>query len=725
MISILRPIGVLTILCFVGTFCSAQLKIDSLWSQYSTQAIKDTTSLSILHKIAVESQNIHPDSLKSVADLMLEEALRLSSDKYTGLAYNHIGMSYMMTGRMQPAVTNFSMAHPYLLRAGEGKALAGNLINRGSCFNQLSMHDSAILYYQRGIKQCDEYGVVDFKINALVNIGVVHQHKGEYLAAIEQISKAVPLAKEKNNTTALSGAYTNLGRAYSSLGQEDEALNYYDKALLIFQEIDNKNGEAFTLKSIGEVYSAQKEYKQALLKYNEALKIMDEINDLNGKAGLLLALGNTYNDIGKEAQSNELYHQSLLIADEIGDARTAIIARNNLAAYYQEQGELDSAQTIFNEVIEISRIIQVQSFESLGLINLGGNYNLRGDYDQAEHLLSEGLSIAQKRGDIQLQWRAAKSLVTVYANLNKPKEVLRAHELYVQLMDSLHSDDNRNATMRREYKFAYEKQALQDSLVYEVERIQKNEELRRKQRTSYGLMALLLFALVFAFVVIVQRNRINREKKVSEELLHNILPEEVAAELKSTGEAEAKLIQNTTVLFTDFKGFTAISAELSPKELVKDIHSSFSAFDHIMEKYKIEKIKTIGDAYMAAGGLPEEKNSSVKDVILAAIDICEFIEERKSGKIDEGKPFFEVRVGVHTGPVVAGIVGVKKFQYDIWGDTVNTASRMESSGEPGRVNISQATYELIKDDPQFTFEYRGKVEAKGKGVMDMYFVELA
>ena len=166
-----------------------------------------------------------------------------------------------------------------------------------------------------------------------------------------------------------------------------------------------------------------------------------------------------------------------------------------------------------------------------------------------------------------------------------------------------------------------------------------------------------------------------------------------------------------------------MSEMLSPKELVNDLNDCFSEFDKITSKFGIEKIKTIGDAYMAAGGLPTPNDTHPIDVIKAAFEMRDFVEAGKGSKIDAGLPYFEIRIGVHTGPVVAGIVGVKKFQYDIWGDTVNTASRMESSGEVGQVNISEATYDLVKDNSDFSFTSRGKIEAKGKGEMEMYFVE--
>jgi class 3 adenylate cyclase len=255
-------------------------------------------------------------------------------------------------------------------------------------------------------------------------------------------------------------------------------------------------------------------------------------------------------------------------------------------------------------------------------------------------------------------------------------------------------------------------------------------ELKRQKAIKNGTIAIGILFLLLAgglFNRYRYTQRVNKiithEKERSEELLLNILPKEVAEELKAKGEAEAKHINQVTVLFSDFKGFTAMSELVTPQQLVKDLHECFSFFDRICGQHGLEKIKTIGDAYMAAGGLPVENSTHATDAIQVALAMRDFIAEGKARKIAAGLPFFEIRIGIHTGPVVAGIVGVKKFSYDIWGDTVNTASRMESSGAPGHVNISEATYLLVKDQPGLTFTSRGKVQAKGKGEMEMYFVE--
>lgn len=208
--------------------------------------------------------------------------------------------------------------------------------------------------------------------------------------------------------------------------------------------------------------------------------------------------------------------------------------------------------------------------------------------------------------------------------------------------------------------------------------------------------------------------------KESERLLLSILPRKVAEQLKKDGQYEPAFYDSVTVLFTDFKGFTLAAEKLSPKELLRQLDASFSFFDSVTERYGLEKLKTIGDSYMCAGGIPETNRTHAIDAVMAALEMQEFMFHMGELRRARGLPFWECRLGIHTGPLIAGVVGTKKFAYDVWGDTVNTASRMESSGETGKVNVSHATYELIHS--VFECEYRGKVKAKNKGDIDMYFV---
>jgi len=267
---------------------------------------------------------------------------------------------------------------------------------------------------------------------------------------------------------------------------------------------------------------------------------------------------------------------------------------------------------------------------------------------------------------------------------------------------------------------------------HELEKELKNEEVKKKaaqyelQKTielkekEAEIERLRNVELRKAYDEIEVRNRIiETEKSKSEKLLLNILPYEVAEELKESGTTKARHYDNVTVMFTDFKDFTKLSEKLTPQELVDELHSCFTAFDLISEKYKLEKIKIIGDAYMAASGLPVPDENHAEKIIRASIEILDFMKKRKE---QLGNKTFEIRIGIHTGSVVAGVVGMKKFTFDIWGDTVNIAARMEQHSEPGRINISATTYELIKN--KFSCTHRGKIDVKNKGCIEMYYVNI-
>ncbi len=231
----------------------------------------------------------------------------------------------------------------------------------------------------------------------------------------------------------------------------------------------------------------------------------------------------------------------------------------------------------------------------------------------------------------------------------------------------------------------------------------------------------LLFVQIFTGILVqALTQNLNQERKKSDSLLRNVLPETIAQELKRTDRVQPVNYESASVLFTDFVGFTQIAESLTPQELIEGLDSCFSQFDQIAKKHNLEKIKTIGDAYMAVGGVPLANRTHAVDCVLAALEIEQSVSRLREKEMAASRPFWEIRVGIHSGDLVAGVVGREKFSYDVWGDTVNIASRLESSGVAGRINISGATYELVKDF--FDCEFRGKIAAKNKGEIDMYFV---
>jgi len=274
------------------------------------------------------------------------------------------------------------------------------------------------------------------------------------------------------------------------------------------------------------------------------------------------------------------------------------------------------------------------------------------------------------------------------------------------------------------------KLAGQDALLRQKEgEVQLRNSQRDLSLAMAGIVLALSLGLFFRFLqvrtqsrVLQEKNRIIlEERKRSDQLLLNILPPSIADELKLQGWAQARHYEQASVLFCDFRNFTSIAERMPPDQLIQELDRCFRAFDRIIETHRLEKIKTIGDCYMAAGGIPEEDPEHPRRIVLAAQDMLHYLQEFNTERRAVNLPLFEARIGIHTGPLVAGVVGEKKFAYDVWGDTVNVAARMESGGETGRINISASTYDLVRD--AFLCTHRGKINVKHDRSVDMYFVD--
>lgn len=351
---------------------------------------------------------------------------------------------------------------------------------------------------------------------------------------------------------------------------------------------------------------------------------------------------------------------------------------------------------------------------------------------EIDRLMTEKRTLSSEKQQLQAQ---QQELVTakqqVEKEINAKEEALI--DIAAQKARAEELAEQRSETVRQLSRDTLEKRYLLEEARADL----AEEKLKVSQRTNFlrisgiGAGSLLLISMLLygrfrakkrsARELASKNQIIEEERKRSDDLLLNILPAPIAAELKEKKKAQARRFEGVTVFFSDFRNFTQIAEQLRPEELVEELDKCFKAFDHIIDQFEdIEKIKTIGDAYMCASGLLERK-SVPNNMVRAAIQMQAYLEEYKGLRQRQGKPFFEARIGIHTGPVIAGVVGTRKFAYDIWGDTVNIAARMESKCEPGRINISETTYQQV----QYRFDcfYRGKLHAKNKGEIDMYYVE--
>lgn len=508
--------------------------------------------------------------------------------------------------------------------------------------------------------------------------GAAYRIKGELSTALENYLKANKIAIENNLIKEQGKINITIADVYSLMGNSSNAIHYYDKAINILQlEKDSINLATALINAGDEAFNTQN-YSLALKYFEESGQIFKEIEYLIGTAYNLGNMGMVYAEQEKNSLAESNINEAILILEKLGD-------------YPPICEYLIYMSDIYLKKENISRAV---------------SYALRS------HELAKQYKLKKQLGDANLK------LSEIYEKTGDEKKSLGFYKDHIVYRDSVKNleEIQKLANLRTESEVA-QKQTEVD-LADQRSKNQRNITIG----TAIALLLIGLMAIgLFRRNKFIQKTKliIEEERDRSDSLLLNILPEETAEELKKNGAVKAKKYDAISVLFTDFKGFTSYSEKLSPEALVETVGFYFSKFDDIIEKHGLEKIKTIGDAYMAAGGLHDNKEDHAERMVKAAFEIADFVDETKKDK-EASELTFDIRIGINTGPVVAGVVGTKKFAYDIWGDTVNVASRMESMSEPGKINISENTYEFVKES--YSFEYRGEIEVKNRGKMKMYFV---
>ncbi len=579
------------------------------------------------------------------------------------------------------------------------------------------------LFYYLAIEDIIEYnGFPEERAVMYNNMGKQYAVLGDYKKALEYFRKA-ELQCEYINCDYIQVVYANIGIALNNTGDSKAGMEYLLRARNELEKLKDWGSMANLEHLIAGVYFSNRDVYNALTHNSEAIRFAQETKQNDVLAGCYRTAADIHYQLYDFEKAYDAYQKYLIINDSIRLKEQA------------RQQQIDQQRTLLSSAEgQIKYLITRQNFKDLEL--------QQSRYDQERlKLMNENLELDKQRKEDEVRLLQAQKDVDQSKLREQTLLALQATSQLRLAAQNLDAEKQvRLIAGLRQQEQIDRAQRMADSV--RVEQLRIDQEYQRSEQESFrrfvygigglGLVILALLGLGWLLArraskrlalknrkIEAQKSQIEEERRKSDRLLLNILPEEVADELRAHGYATPRFYDAATVLFTDFLNFTSLTETLSPEALIDELNACFLGFDEICDKYGLEKIKTIGDAYMCAGGLPLPNETHPIDAVGAAREMVAWLKERNRSY--PNAVFRQMRIGIHTGPVIAGVVGKNKFAYDIWGDAVNLASRLEELGEAGRINISGATREAVKH--QFECTYRGKKEVHNKGLVDMYFVE--
>ncbi len=501
-------------------------------------------------------------------------------------------------------------------------------------------------------------------------------------AALAQ--EAVYLAEICQNDQAMAELFDILAMCFTYLGSFERSLEYTRKSMGLFQKTGDQRGLAWSHRNLGELYKDATDFEQAESHYQQALTIFEQIEHYNGMARVYNNIGRLYTDL-KDYKTALEYQLKSLKADEktglqgLGYSGTLLyigMINNRMGDTEQALQYLKKSKQLLEELFP-DQPEQNLNYAAV-LLEMGLSHQKQNLLDQAIVYFKQSIQASEISENKEQEYQAYKSISECYDSLKKYHTALEHYRKYTLLQQQVLIGENNlkldNMNMSQEIVLA---------------ELEKDTQRRLKEET--------------------------------EKILLRILPKKVMEELRDTGGVQPQHFEQTTVLFSDFVGFTQISKTMSAEQLVTELDYCFSEFDKIIQSYGLERMKTIGDGYMAVAGVPIRLEHYAVRSVLVALELSHFINALKQQRESQNQEFWNLRIGLNSGPLIAGIIGHSKFAYDVWGETVNVASRMESYGQSGSVNISESTYQLIKDF--FDCESRGKIEVKHQQRFTMYLVK--
>jgi len=633
--------------------------------------------------------------------------------------------------------------------------------------------DTAEMYYNPLITKYRQGSEFRKLIQIYQKMALAHEQKGDIQGSLSNYMLIADIIEREGNYQEEALLYNNLGRQYTLLRAYDSALRYFRLAedrctyidcehpellwanmgIALHNTGDSKQGIAYLLKArtillrskdkaeskvalaslehlLAGVYLSSGDTYTARTHINSAIALAEETKQNRLLADIYEAAANIHQDLYEFEKAFEYYRLSLKFQNSMRSE-----AESRQQEFNQQRGRLVAAegQTRYDIVrLNLTELAYEQEkYEKERLALLNDKLVLEANEAKAKALLFEKQKLVDSAALKAQQFEAFRL---------QQEARLSAQNLAVEKQQRVNAELRRQVELDRAQSMADSVSSAQENEI--LRRDRDISELRyrqqaRLQKFGYWLGGLLLLIMVLlgaGFMLARRASRrlrqqnqqiqaqnaaIQEERSKSDRLLTNILPEEIAEELKARGFALPRTYESATVLFTDFVNFTKLSARLSPEQIIDELNECFLAFDEICDRHNLEKIKTIGDAFMCAGGLPIPNDTHPRDAVRAALDMVDWLENRRHN--NPNALLCDMRIGIHTGPVVAGVVGKNKFAFDIWGDAVNLAARLEEHGVAGKVNISKSTAEAVEG--QFRLSYRGLEEVHNKGSVEMYFVE--
>ncbi|MBK9249083.1 MAG: tetratricopeptide repeat protein [Ignavibacteria bacterium] len=598
----------------------------------------------------------------------------------------------------------------------------------GIIYRNFGLYDKALEYYARALELCQNLGDARLTAQITGNMGMVNNCLGLRDKALEYFHEALALYHQSGDKSAIASITVNIGSVYDYLGSYDQALEYYTTALEAYEALGEKSGVASCIGNIGIVYKMIGTYDKALDYFTRALNVHEELGEKSAVARVKQNIGLLYQELGQYDRALEYYNQALETQEEFGAKSEIAQILGNIGIVYTEQYDLEIALDYYHRALAIHTEIGDKSGATQVTGNIGNVYATKKDFDNALEYYSRTKLAYEELGEQSGIALMIGNIGAVYADVDFPGFDADIAEEYLRKAIALNESLGIKNTLSTNYKnlanlYEYQHDAVKALEVYKKyhtmeKEVQSEDNKKQAQRAAFER----------------QIGEMQREQIVTERILYNILPKDIANRIRRGDEKIIDSYDSVSVLFADIVEFTKLSHQITAEQLVEGLDEMFNTFDRLADKHGCEKIKTIGDCYMVVAGLPERCDDHAMRLTLLALEMQSAIENFPHILSDGA---ISIRIGMHSGSVVAGIIGKNKFSYDLWGDAVNTASRMESHGEPGKIHVSEEFKQALQKGPglsqespkspkspkSFHFQEREEMSIKGKGIMNTYFLE--